>query len=77
MNEHDKDLFKFQVTEWRTQCENAQVLLQTKDQKGINQAVDVTDGLPQLTKGKTDKKSPKFFNLVVGRLVTGTNRKKS
>lgn len=66
----------FQVTEWRTQCENAQLLLQTKDQKVIDQAVDVTDGLSP-TKGKTDKKSPKLFNVVVSKLVMGTNRKKS
>ncbi|XP_025417637.1 serine/threonine-protein kinase ULK3-like isoform X3 [Sipha flava] len=38
-----------QVTEWKSQCENAQVLLQTKDQK-VDQAIDVTDGFSSLTK---------------------------
>lgn len=64
----------FKVSDWKIQCENAQTLLQSKDQKVNDQPVDVPDGLPSLTKGKTDKKSPKLFR-VVSRLVLRTNIK--
>lgn len=64
------------MADWTSQCENARVLLQSKDEKVNDQSVDVPDGLSTLTKGKTDKKSPKLFK-VVSRLVLRTNNKTS
>lgn len=64
----------FQINDWTCQCENARALLHSKDQKGNDQSVDVPDGLTSLTKGKTDKKSPKLFR-VVSRLVLRSNYK--
>lgn len=64
------------MTEWTSQCENARTLLQSKDQKDNDQPVDFVDGSPSLTRGKTDKKSPKLFS-VVTRLVLRTNSRSS
>lgn len=64
------------MADWTSQCENARVLLQSKDEKANDQSVDVPDGLSTLTKGKIDKKSPKLFK-VVSRLVLRSNNKTS
>lgn len=64
------------MTDWTSQCESALALLQSKDQKITDQPIDVPDGLTSLSKGKTEKKSPKLFK-VVSRLVIRTNNKSS
>lgn len=64
------------MTEWTSQCENARALLQSKDQKDNDQPVDSVDGSPSLTRGKTDKQSPKLFS-AVSRLVSRTNSRDS
>ncbi|XP_025209160.1 serine/threonine-protein kinase ULK3-like isoform X1 [Melanaphis sacchari] len=65
-----------QVTDWTSQCENAKSLLQAKDQKVNDQSIDVPDGFSSISKGKSDKKSPKLFR-VVSRLVLRTNNRSS
>lgn len=69
-------IFLFKVTEWISQCENARALLQSKDQKDSDQPLDAVDGLSSLTKGKSDKKSPKLFS-VVSKLVLRSNSRNS
>lgn len=64
------------MTDWTNQCENAMSLLQSKDDKVNDQAVDVPDGFSPISKGKIDKKSPKLFR-VVSRLVLRANNKNS
>jgi len=64
------------VTDWTSQCENARLLLQSKDDNVGDPPVDVPDGFLPISKGKIDRKSPKLFR-VVSRLVLRTNSKNS